>query len=79
MLKPLLRFDMKGSKKWLMDAELVGLSEKDKNAILQKKTNGRFAPFWILSMLVQFCLTALTEWVARSVELGCVKTCSADN
>ena len=50
--------------------------KKDKNAIFSNAPSGRFAPFGILSMFIQTYLTALTERVACSVELGCVKTCS---
>ena len=61
MLKPLLRFDLKGSKKWLMDAELVGLSEKDKNAILSKKN--------------QWKICAILDSVyARTVLFNCFNT-----
>ena len=51
--------------------------KKDKNAIFSNPPNGRFVPFGILSMLTQTYLTALTEWVARSVKLGRVKPVDA--
>ena len=59
-----------------MKPELVGLSEKGQKCNFLKSPNVRFVPFEILSVLTKTYLTALTDWVARSIKLGCVKTCS---
>ena len=48
--------------------------KRQKPNFLKKHRNGRFAPFGILSMLIQTLLTALLEWVACSAKLGHVKT-----